>query len=46
MSKAAYWQRGEAIDYVNKTEETIEAGTVMTLGKHIGIAAEDILPGK
>lgn len=46
MSKAAYWQRGEAIDYINKTEETIEVGTVMALGRHIGIAAEDILPGK
>lgn len=46
MSKAAYWQRGEAIDYINKTEETIEVGTVMALGRHIGIAASDIPPGE
>ena len=26
MSKAAYWQRGEVIDFTNGTEEMIEAG--------------------
>lgn len=42
--KAAYWQRGEAIDYVNMTEETIEAGTVVSNNYLIGVAAADIPP--
>lgn len=46
MNKATYWQRGEAIDYVNKTEETIEAGTVVAFGDRIGVAGTDIAPGE
>lgn len=41
-----YMQRGEALDYVNATESTIEAGTVVTIGSHIGIAGSDIAPGE
>ncbi len=44
--KASYWQRGEALDYLNETEEKIEAGTVLTIGKRIGIAGMDINPGE
>ena len=44
--KAAYWQRGEALDYKNTTEEKIEADTVVVLGKHIGVAGGDIYPGE
>lgn len=46
MAKASYWQRGEALDYTNTTEDLIEAGTVLVLGTKIGIAGCDIEPGK
>lgn len=46
MSKAAYWQRGEALDYVNRTEETIEAGSVIAFGDRVGVAGADIPPGE
>lgn len=41
---AIYWQRGEALDYTNDTADTIEAGTVLTLGSRIGVAGEPIDP--
>ena len=43
---ATYVQRGEAIDYVNSTEEIIPANTVVLFGKHIGVAGGDIAPGE
>ncbi len=43
--KAAYWQRGESLDYMNATKEKIEAGTALALGKRIGIAGMDIEAG-
>lgn len=46
MGKAEYWQRGETIEYINKTEETIEAGSVVPFGKRIGITGTDIAPGE
>lgn len=46
MSKAAYWQRGEAIDYVNETEEIIAANEIVPFGEHVGIAGTVILPGQ
>ncbi len=46
MSKAAYWQRGESLDYTNNTDTTIEANTVVALVGRVGIAGTDILPGK
>lgn len=46
MGKAAYWQRGETIDYVNDGTETIEANTIIVLGSRIGIAGTDILTGE
>lgn len=45
MGKASYWQRGESLDFMNDTEETIEAGTVVTFGERIGVAGTDIPPG-
>lgn len=42
---ATYYQRGEAIDYVNSGNSTIEAGTVVVLGKKIGVAGCDIAAG-
>jgi predicted RecA/RadA family phage recombinase len=46
MSKATYWQRGEALDYVNNTDKVIEANTVVALAERIGIAGTDIAPNK
>lgn len=45
MANASYWQRGETLDFINDTEETIEAGTVVTFGERIGVAGTDIPPG-
>lgn len=43
--KASYWQKGESLDYINPTKKRIEAGTVLILGKRIGIAGTDIEVG-
>ena len=39
MAKAAYWQRGESLDYVNETTAIIEEG-------RIGVAGTMINPGE
>lgn len=44
MSKAAYWQRGETLDYTNKTSSIIAANTVVALKGRVGIAGTDIAP--
>ena len=44
--KANYVQRGEAIDYLNSGETTIEAGDVVIIGKHIGVVGCDIPAGE
>lgn len=46
MSKAAFWQRGETIDYKNNTTESIEANTVMAFGKRVAVAGMTIAPGE
>lgn len=46
MAKAAYWQRGESLDYVNETAEVIEANTILPLAGRIGIAGTSINPGE
>lgn len=46
MSKAAFWQRGETVDYRNGTTEVIEANTVMTFGKRVAVAGMTIRPGE
>lgn len=46
MSKAAYYQRGEALDYNNTTTDKIEALTIVTLTSRIGIVGTDINPGE
>lgn len=46
MSKAAYWQRGESLDYINKGDAVIEANTIISLGTRIGVAGTDINPGE
>lgn len=42
----AYRQMGGSLDYVNSTDATIEAFTVIPFGDRVGIAGEDILPGR
>lgn len=44
MRKAAYHQRGETLDYTNTGASAIEAGTILTIGKRIGVAATLIQP--
>lgn len=46
MSKAAYWQRGESLDYTNATTQIIEANTIIPIGERIGIAGTVINPGE
>lgn len=46
MTKAAYWQRGETLDFTNNTTAKIEANTVITFGSRIGVAGTDVLPGE
>lgn len=43
--KGTYWQKGEALDYLNSSDKKIENGDVIILGKRIGVAGDDILPG-
>ncbi len=46
MSKAAYWQRGESLDYVNNTTAVIEANTIIPIEGRIGVAGTNINPGE
>ncbi len=46
MSKAAYWQRGESLDYVNDTTAVIEANTILPIEGRIGVAGTSINPGE
>lgn len=46
MTKAAYWQRGESLDYKNSTNAVIEANTIIALSDRIGVAGTDINPGE
>lgn len=43
---ARYYQPGSALDYINNTVKTINAGTVIDLKTRIAIAASDIAPGQ
>lgn len=46
MSKAAYWQKGETLDYVNETTALIEANTIIPIEGRIGVAGTSINPGE
>lgn len=46
MANAEYWQRGEALDYVNSTEKTIPANTIIIIGSHIGVTGGPIAPAE
>ena len=43
---AAYWQKGDSLDYTNKTDQTIPAGTVLVFGKQMGVAGTEIPAGE
>lgn len=44
--KAAYWQRGEALDYKNTTSQKIEENTVIPIQTRIGVTGTVIEPGE
>lgn len=46
MASAAFWQRGEALDYLNSGSTTIEANTIVLYGSRIGVIGCDIAPGE
>lgn len=46
MSKAEYWQRGEAIDFVNATNKKIEANQIVVFGERVGVAGTPIEAGE
>lgn len=45
MTKAEFWQRGEALDYENSTTSVIPENTVIAISTRIGIAGTSIAPG-
>ncbi len=44
--KAEYIQPGHNLDYINTTEETIDAGSIVTIGAIAAVAATIIEPGE
>ena len=46
MASAVFWQRGEALDYLNSGSTTIEANTIVLYGSRIGVIGCDIAPGE
>lgn len=46
MGKAIYWQRGEALDYKNDTDEVIKENIVIPIKTRIGITGTYINPGE
>lgn len=46
MSKAEFWQRGEALDYINSTNATIPNNTLVQIGDHLGVTGTTIEPGQ
>lgn len=46
MAKAAFWQRGESLDYTNSGDTKIEANTIMLYGSRLAVVGCDIAPGE
>lgn len=42
---ANFIQKGEVIDFTNTTDNVINYGDVIPIGKHVGVAAESISAG-
>ena len=45
MSKAEFWQRGVALDYINTTDATIPNNTLVQIGDRLGVTGTVIEPG-
>lgn len=46
MAKAAFWQRGESLDYKNTGDTKIDANTIVLYGSRLGVIGCDIAPGE
>ena len=46
MASAAFWQRGETLDYTNSGETKIAANTIMLYGSRLAVVGCDIAPGE
>jgi len=46
MASAAFWQRGESLDYKNTGNTKIDANTIVLYGKRLGVVGCDIAPGE
>lgn len=44
MAMATYWQRGEALDYVNNSTDKLAVGSVVKLEGRVGVAGDTIMP--
>jgi predicted RecA/RadA family phage recombinase len=45
MATAAFWQRGEALDYPNTSGSKIAANTIVVVGSRVGVIGGDIENG-
>lgn len=46
MAKAAFWQKGEALDYPNSSGSKISANTIVVVSTRVGVIGCDIENGK
>ena len=46
MASAAFWQRGESLDYKNTGSAKIDANTIVLYGARLGVVGCDIAPGE
>ena len=46
MASAAFWQRGESLDYKNTGDTKIAANTIMLYGSRLAVGGCDIAPGE
>ena len=46
MASAAFWQRGESLDYKNTGDTKIAANTIMLDGSRLAVVGCDIAPGE
>ena len=46
MAKAAFWQRGESLDYKNTGDTKIDANTILLYGSRLAVVGCDIAPGE
>lgn len=46
MATAAFWQKGEALNYPNSSGSKIAANTIVVVGSHVGVIGSDIENGE